>query len=129
MKKSSNMEKEMLDYFEKYRQTRDKLATTVAKIEDLKLQAAGRRSEAFELEKDLMAMKRVISVMIEENIDPIEAKLRTLPDDKVDTIWIDDQLTFTSASIDSYNSVYSSVGGIDIAAAPLTTMSTINTIR
>jgi chromosome segregation ATPase len=128
MKKLSNMEKDMLDYFEKYRQTKTNLAATVAKIEDLRAQANAHRSKAAELEKDLMAMKRIISVMIEENIDPIEAKLRTSPDDRIDTIWVD-ELTITTASLDSYNNAYSSVKLSDVSTAPLTMLSTVNSIR
>lgn len=103
-----------LDYFEEYRAKKRELDALADEYARLKNIAEKTRIKARNLEQEISSMKRIMTIMIDDGIDPVEAKLKNDPSTLVDSIWdrnvYDD--TIHELTISPSSSIYSSA--IDI---------------
>jgi len=68
-------------------------------IDSLSQEMAQRRITHGSLLSEITAMRKVISVMIDEDVDHVEAKLKVEPSDMINTIWTDSESPYPSGDI------------------------------
>lgn len=100
-----------LDYFEEYRKKKRELESLADEHQRIKTVADEIRTKARNLEEEIASMKRIMTLMIDNGIDPVEAKLKTEPSSLVDSFWdsriYDD--TIQDLSISSSDCVYTTM--------------------
>ena len=110
-----------LDYFEQYREKIREIKVLEEQVSNLQEQINSRRSNIKSLNTEVNGMRRIITVMIDQGMDPVEAKLRTDDDDRQDNLWRDLDLAKVTA-------VTGGAGGVSMASiTDLTWPSTIVT--
>lgn len=81
------MTNDTLDYFDEYRQKIQEKVRLQSKERDLTMELERIRAMRSQINDDLVGMQRLITVMIENNWDPVEAKLKTDSADRQRSFW------------------------------------------
>ena len=76
-----------LEYFEEYRNKISAMAELHTEMDLLKNRIDELRKNSASLSREIEGMRRIITVMIDQGMDPVEAKLRTDPSDRMDSMW------------------------------------------
>jgi predicted RNase H-like nuclease (RuvC/YqgF family) len=91
-----------LDYFEEYREKLREIKSLEKQISDLHAQMHSKRSMVNTLSSEIESMRRIITVMIDRGMDPVEAKLKTDDEEREANLWrdhgIDRVATMTAAT-------------------------------
>ena len=77
----------VLEYFEEYRQKISEVERLENKERELGLEVDKIRRMRGQLRQDLLSMQRLITVMIENDWDPVEAKLKTESEERQRSFW------------------------------------------
>ena len=108
-----------LEYFEEYRNKISAVAELQTEIDLLKNRIGELRKNSTSLSREIEGMRRIITVMIDHGMDPVEAKLRTDPSDRMDSLWDwkDHIVTGTGAIEDAGGGMPMTTGTTTIAGA------------
>ncbi len=74
------------DYFDQYRKKQQDLRSLNTHLKELDQTISDKRNQISDLKRELEGMRKIITGMIEQDIDPTEARLRGT-DDLVDDMW------------------------------------------
>jgi chromosome segregation ATPase len=81
------------DYFEQYRRKQKDLRSLKNQMEELELAVSNKRNQMSDLKRELEIMRRIITAVIDQDIDPTEARLRGT-DDLFEDMWdVDTKIT------------------------------------
>lgn len=83
------MSSPITDYFEEYRQKRKELSEIDNEIKDLRSKMDSLRDRSSLISKELSGMRRIITVMVETGMDPVEAKLKNEISNLSESLWDD----------------------------------------
>jgi len=89
-----------MDYFEEYRQKIREIKVLQKEMHELQELVSCKRSMIESLGREVDGMRRIITVMIDRGMDPVEAKLKTDTEDRREDIWKDwiyDHSTITAS--------------------------------
>jgi hypothetical protein len=89
-----------MDYFEEYREKIREIKSLEKEMRDLQQLISCKRSTTESLGREVDAMRRIITVMIDRGMDPVEAKLKTDAEDRQENMWRDqiyDHSTITAS--------------------------------
>jgi DNA-binding protein YbaB len=78
-----------LDYFEEYRKKKEELKEIDSKISELRKQADALRTRSSSIKADLEGMKKIITVMVETGMEPVEVKLKHELSELQQSFWDD----------------------------------------
>ena len=78
-----------LDYFEEYRNKVKELSVVSKELEQIERSLAKKRNEIMQCQQDIVAMRHIITMMIETGMDPVEIKLSTDPLERSKSMWND----------------------------------------
>lgn len=76
-----------MDYFEKYRSKKKEMANLGSEISDLRNLIDRKKTEANSLAVEIRSMRRIITTMIDEGMDPVEVKMRNDLSDLTQSLW------------------------------------------
>lgn len=79
----------MLDYFELYRQKKKEHQDIVEEIARMRNAMEKQKSESQKLASEIRSMKKIITTMIDQDMDPVEVKLRNDIPSMLDSLWED----------------------------------------
>ena len=88
-----------LEYFEQYRQKRVDLEQIKQSQHDLKIQLEKLYHQSRMMSEELLGMQKIITYMIENGMDPVEAKLKSESIDRHDNFWINESTIKNSGTI------------------------------
>lgn len=88
---SSNMTKESLDYFQQYRKMIQEQQSIQEQIKDMQESISRLSKQSNHISSEIIAMKRIMTYMIDNGVDPVEAKLK-IDENNKDTHWRDEEL-------------------------------------
>ena len=109
------MSNSTLDYFETYREKNKELHEARQLLYDLNSSVVSAKSAITELQSEIYAMRKIITMMIDNNLDPVEVKLTTEPSDRKESLW-----EITDSKESKMSTVFS---GVVTAWAPMTATS------
>ena len=118
------------EYFKSYRDKLKQLENYETDVKNLNLEVASIRNKIMSLQTECVKMRSIITVMIEEGIDHVEARLRD--DTSVVSLWDDESLknlttTVTKSTYPFYNTITSISGnpyGVLPIGSPMSTKAT-----
>jgi acetyl-CoA carboxylase carboxyltransferase component len=84
-----------LEYFDEYRQKIAQLDELRSQEEKHRLEIEKLRKNHRKLQEELESMRKIITVMIDKGMDPVEAKLVTTDEDRKSSYWTDNMITNT----------------------------------
>ena len=76
-----------VEYFEEYRNKISAMAELHTEMDLLKNRIDKLQKNSTSLSREIEGMRRIITVMIDQGMDPVEVKLRTDPSDRMDSMW------------------------------------------
>lgn len=97
------MTEEFFKYLEEYRRLTSLTNKLRAETSEIERKCRDMHEEALQLDYELSNMRTLITFMIDNDIDPVEAKLKTSSDDRFLSIWNNKN------HIDSMNTVVQSI--------------------
>ena len=107
-----------LEYFEEYRNKISAVAELQTEIDLLKNRIGELRKNSTSLSREIEGMRRIITVMIDHGMDPVEAKLRTDPSDRMDSMWDwKDHIVTNTGAISATGSMSMATGTTTITGA------------
>ena len=92
----------ILDYFEEYRQTRRDLDDISRQMKTVRASMDELTAKAHAVQRELEGMRKIITVMVETGMDPVEAKLKNDVSDLSSSLWADtfmDSMATTSIAL------------------------------
>jgi hypothetical protein len=92
----------ILDYFKEYRQTRQDLDDISRQMKTVRASMDELTAKAHAVQKELDGMRKIITVMVETGMDPVEAKLKNDVSDLSSSLWVDtltDSMTMASIAL------------------------------
>lgn len=90
-----------LDYFEQYRNKLRTLEESKSNIARLRGEIDRAIDACKKINSEISSMRRIITLMVDTGMDPVEAKLRHDPSDLLESMWepidvLDDSITITT---------------------------------
>lgn len=76
-----------LEYFESYRQKKKDLLEAIKENQIILERLTRQKDVILGLENEIAAMKKIITVMIDNDMDPVQAKLTTNTEDRTSSLW------------------------------------------
>jgi len=76
-----------LEYFEEYRRKKDELKEIESMAVELRRKMDDLRSQSSDIRKELDGMRKIIAVMIETGMEPVEVKMKHEISELSDTLW------------------------------------------
>jgi hypothetical protein len=108
------MSETTLKYFEEYRSKIKYIKQCTAELSDLERQVEKKRGDIWTLTEEVRGMQRIITMMIDNDMDPVEVKLITEPNDRNKSFWNTNSLELNHTYDTSSQSPISNVTGVSI---------------
>lgn len=113
-----------LEYLDCYRQKRQELKDAIKLEQDLQFQIETQRSVISGLKKEVTGMRKLITYMIDNDMDPVEAQLRTESEDRKESFWenpIDSSYVYTMGAHGGGGATAATTTWLTVPAATLAT--------